>query len=154
MRMNPFSESEPYTKIVCHAGALRVVDGKISARPGMVARTNKMDIATGGSVNLHNERLNMAFSSRSRKGLGISAGKAITPYFKIGGTLANPRLALDAAGAALSGSAAVATGGLSILAGGLWDRWVATAKNPCEGLLSGMSGKDKKRFEGLLAESP
>ena len=78
-------------------------------------RTKKMDIASGGSINLDNEKMDLGFSTRSRKGIGISAGKAITPYFKIGGTVANPRLAMDSVGVALSGGAAVATAGLSIL---------------------------------------
>jgi len=149
-RINPFAETDPYTQVVCGAAAASIKDGKVSAVPGLVIRTDKMDIASGGEVNLQNERLNLAFNTRSRKGLGISASKMVTPYFKIGGTMANPRLTLDARGAAISGSAAVATAGLSILAEGLWDRWVATASNPCEQLITELSKKDKKAFKGLL----
>jgi len=110
-----------------------------------------MDVASGGSINLRNEKLDLGFSTRSRKGIGISAGKAITPYFKIGGTLANPRLALDPKGVALSGGAAVATAGLSILAEGLWDRWIATSKNPCEGLVSKLRKQENSAYSDLLA---
>ncbi len=35
---------------------------------------------------------------------------------------------------AISGTVAVATGGVSILAESLLDRWVITAKNPCKEL--------------------
>jgi hypothetical protein len=38
------------------------------------------------------------------------------------GTLAKPQLAVDETGVLISGGAAVATGGLSLLARGLWDR--------------------------------
>lgn len=65
--------------------------------------------------------------------------------------MANPSLALDPKGVALSGGAAVATAGLSILAEGLWDRWIATAKNPCEGLITKISKEDKKAYRTLLA---
>jgi len=149
-RLNPFSETDPTTKVVCHAGAITVKDGKMAVAPGLVLRTDKMDVAIGGSIDLHREKLDLVFNTRSRKGIGISAGKAITPYFKISGTMANPRLAIDPKGVALSGSAAVATAGLSILAEGLWDRWIATAKNPCEGLISKISKENKRAYKVLL----
>jgi hypothetical protein len=149
-RLNPFRETDPYTKVICHAGAMSIKDGKAAVDPGFVLRTKKMDIASGGSIYLENEKLDLGFSTRSRKGIGISAGKAITPYFKIGGTVANPRLVMDAKGVAISGSAAVATAGLSILAEGLWDRWVATAGNPCEKLIDKISKESKGVYSALL----
>ena len=47
------------------------------------------------------------------------------------GTLAAPRLAVDAKGTLITGGAAVATGGLSLLARATWDRLVRS-KTPCE----------------------
>ena len=94
--------------------------------------------------------MDLVFNTKSRKGIGISAGKAFTPYFKIGGTMANPRLVIDPKGVAISGGAAVATAGLSILAEGLWDRWIATAKNPCEGLITTISKEKKGTYKALL----
>jgi hypothetical protein len=59
-------------------------------------------------------------------------------------------MALDAKGAAVSGSAALATAGWSILAESMWDRWVATAGDPCKRLLK-KARKDKAReYETLL----
>ena len=150
-RLNPLKETDRYTKIICHAGAFSIVDGKASIVPGAVVRTKKLDFAVGGSLNLHNEKMDLVFSTRSRKGIGISAGKAITPYFKLGGTLAYPRIVLDPAGIALSGGAAVATAGVSILAEGLWDRWVATAKNPCKTLIKQVTKQNKEVFRQLLS---
>ena len=152
-RLNPFRETDLYTKVICHAGAMSFKDGKVMADPGFVLRTKKIDIASGGSIVLQNEKLDLGFSNRSRKGIGISAGNAITPYFKIGGTLANPRLVLDPKGVALSGGAAVATAGLSILAEGLWDRWIATASNPCEKLIDKIA-KEKNGVYRALLEAP
>jgi uncharacterized protein involved in outer membrane biogenesis len=149
-RLNPFSESDPDTKIRCHAGAATIVDGEMLVSPGLVVRTNKLDIASGGSLNLDSEKLDLAFNTKSRKGLGISASKAITPYFKIGGTLAQPSLVLDVVGAAVSGGAAVATAGISIVAEGLWDRWIATASNPCERLITQVSKERKSAFRELM----
>mgnify|MGYP001812780802 CR=1 FL=1 len=149
-RLNPFVESEPYTRVVCSAGAMRFVNGVIEVVPGLVVRTDKVDIASGGSIDLRDERLDLTFRTRSRKGVGISAAKAIAPYVKIGGTLADPRLMLDSKGVAVSGGAAVATAGLSIIAEGLWDRWVATANNPCERLFSRASAETTAKFRALL----
>ena len=113
-----------------------------------------MDVISSGEINLRNEKLNLAFNTRSRKGLGFSASKAVTPYFKIGGTLAHPRLALDVKGAAVSGGAAVATAGVSILAEGLWDRWVATSKNPCDRLIQQVTQGGNNVFTPLLQARP
>ncbi|MEH6591384.1 MAG: hypothetical protein V7746_14080 [Halioglobus sp.] len=149
-RLNPFSDTDPYTSIRCHAGAATIANGTMKLNPGLVIRTGKMDIASGGSLNLNNEKLNLDFNTKSRKGIGISASKAITPYFKIAGTLAYPSLALNVEGAAVSGGVAVATGGLSILAEGMWDRWVATARNPCESVINRVIKDKKGDYQELL----
>lgn len=152
-RLNPFRKVDSHTNIICHAGGMSIKSGKVEIDPGFVVRTKKIDVASGGSINLHNEQLDIGFNTRSRKGIGISAGKAITPYLKIGGTLANPQLALDPKGVALSGGAAVATAGLSILAEGLWDRWIATAKNPCEKLIAKIAETKNSTYKMLLEAS-
>ncbi len=149
-RLNPFRSVATYTDVICHAGAMSIGNGKIALEPGVVVRTKKMDMASGGTINLHKENLDLGFNTRSRRGIGISAGKAITPYFKVGGTMANPRLVMDPKGIALSGGAAVATGGLSILAEGLWGRWIASAGNPCAKLIDKISKDDKKTYRALL----
>jgi hypothetical protein len=153
-RLNPYRKTDTHTRIDCHAGALTIVNGRVAAVPGLVVRADKMDVISSGEINLRNEKLNLAFNTRSRKGLGFSASKAVTPYFKIGGTLAHPRLALDVKGAAVSGGAAVATAGVSILAEGLWDRWVATSKNPCDRLIQQVTQGGNNVFTPLLQARP
>ncbi len=133
-QLNPQVRDENYTDIECHAGILVVTDGLVDFTPGAVLRTDKLDIAMGGTADLNNERLNLVFNTRSRTGVGISASKAVTPYLMLGGNFSYPRLGVNTKGVVISGGAAVATGGLSILAEGLWDRWVGTATNPCDEL--------------------
>jgi hypothetical protein len=149
-KLNPYSANEDSTNLLCSAGAMNITDGMVNVAPGIVLRTDKMDIASGGSINLHNEKLDLVFNTQSRKGLGISASKAITPFFKVGGTLANPLPALDMKGAAVSGGAAIATSGVSILAEGLWDRWIATSVNPCESLFNKASKRDKEIYQSIM----
>ncbi len=148
--LNPATQRKPHTRIKCNAGALSIQDGVAEAIPGFIVRTSKSDILAAGLIDLRNESLDLAFSTRSRKGLGISAGRTLSKYVKLGGTLANPKLTLDATAAAVQGSAAIATAGWSILAGGIWDRWIATAGDPC-GRLIKQAQKDKRRdYDSLL----
>ncbi len=133
-QLNPQVRDDTYTNVDCHAAILVVTDGLVDVNPGAVLRTDKLDMILGGTVDLNDERLNLAFNTRSRTGVGISASKAVTPYLRLGGNLSHPRLVVNAKGVVISGGAAVATGGLSILAEGLWDRWVGTSLNPCDEL--------------------
>src|SRR5690606_25808646 len=69
---------------------------------------------------------------QARSGTGISAGQ-LAELVRVGGTLAEPKAVPDTKAAfktAASVGAAVATGGLSILAQGLLDRKSADA-DPC-----------------------
>ena len=133
-RINPVSEKETYTNMECHAGGVTFTDGKAELSPGLVLRTDTIDVALGGTVDLNTEDLNVVLNTRARTGVGISASKALTPYLKLGGNFSHPRLGVNAKGVMVSGGAAVATGGLSILAEGMWDRWVATSVNPCKAI--------------------
>jgi hypothetical protein len=54
----------------------------------------------------------------------------LNPYVKIVGTLAEPKLTIDEKGMLVSGGAAVATGGLSVLARATWDR-LPRGDDPC-----------------------
>ena len=144
-RLNPFTTAEEYTSIECVAGAMKARDGLVTIDPGLVMRSDRIDIVSSGTVDLNTEALNVAFNTRARRGIGISAGKAITPYLKIAGNLANPWLTVDPQAVAVSGTAAVATAGLSILAESMYDRWIATAKNPCEKIYKQVRRDDSYR---------
>ncbi|MEH6517781.1 MAG: AsmA-like C-terminal region-containing protein [Halioglobus sp.] len=148
-RLNPAVQKEEYTEVECATGGLHAKDGVLELLPGLVVRTDKIDVSSYGKLDLHTEALDINFNTKSRRGIGISASKAITPYLKLAGNLANPWITLNPEAVALSGSVAIATAGASVIAEGLYDRWIATAKNPCRALY----GKIKKesRYEALLA---
>ncbi|QFU77372.1 AsmA family protein [Halioglobus maricola] len=138
--IDPTSKQTPYTEVECQAGIIAIRDGVVQISPGLVVRTDKMDIGLGGSIDLNTERLDVVFNTRARKGVGISASKAVTPFVKLGGNFSHPRVGVNAKGVVVSGGMAVATGGISIVAEGMWDRWVATAGNPCEALFEQTEG--------------
>ncbi|MCZ6890405.1 MAG: AsmA family protein, partial [Gammaproteobacteria bacterium] len=128
--LNPFSTSQTHTPIECSIVKFDVIDGIVDLRPGIIVRTDKVNMSVRGKADLSTEKLNVAFHTEARKGLGISAGSIINPYFKVGGTLASPKIELDAQNAAVAYGAAVATGGLSIVAVGLYER-LRGERNPC-----------------------
>lgn len=74
------------------------------------------------AVDLEKEALNLSLQIKQRKGLGITLVGVANSFMKLRGTLRTPVMRLDPTGSATTAGAAVATGGLSLLAKGLWDR--------------------------------
>ena len=120
--VNPFYKSDPFTQFDCIVLPAQFVAGRVSGQPNAYFETDKMRIATKSEIDLKTERIDVAVRTSPQRGLGISAGELLNPFVKITGTLARPQLAVDEQGVLITGGAAVATGGLSILARGLWDR--------------------------------
>lgn len=120
--INPFRKTHPDTELECLIVPLRVTDGKVKGAPSLFMSTSKIRLAAQVGVNLQSEQLEATVRTTPRRLLSVSAAELVNPYVKIEGTLAEPRLAVDEAGVLVSGGAAVATGGLTVLARGLWDR--------------------------------
>jgi uncharacterized protein involved in outer membrane biogenesis len=131
--INPFSTVDLVTRFECIIVPLSVTDGLLESAPNVLIRTDKAQVVSDGEIDLNSESINLNFRSRPRRGIVLSAGEVFNPFVKVVGTLAEPRLAVDEQGVLVSGGAAVATGGLSILATGLWRR-IAGSRTPCEDL--------------------
>lgn len=129
--INPMTTRQPQTEVVCVAYLLKARDGLVTTNPVFLMRTPEVDIAGQGSLNLKNERLDLSFKTAARKGLGLSIAQLVNPYIKVTGTLRSPGLTLDPRGVVVSGGAAIATAGWSILATAAWDRWFGTS-DPCK----------------------
>ncbi|NIM69508.1 MAG: AsmA family protein [Xanthomonadales bacterium] len=114
----------------CFAAKLEATDGMLKTAPGIALQTARIQLVADGKVNLKTERLDFNFQTTVNKALSATATELINPYVKIGGTLAQPRISLDAGRALLFGGAAFTTGGLSILAKAALDR-IAKSSNPC-----------------------
>ena len=129
--INPFSTTDTETTISCIVLPVEINNGKLGVNPEALVRTDRLRIVSDASINLKTERIEMSFRTTPRRGITISAGELLNPFVMVVGTLAAPRLAVDATGTLISGGAAVATGGLSILARATWDRLVRS-RTPCE----------------------
>ena len=129
--INPFRETEPYTDFECAIVAAEVNDGIVTGAPNSFFSTDKIRLVTKSTIDLKTEKIRVGIRTTPRKILSISAGELINPYVQVIGTLAEPQLAVDEAGVIITGGAAVATGGLSLLAKGLWDR-LSKSGDPCK----------------------
>ena len=121
-------------------------NGTAVVEPLMI-QTDRIVTSSQGVVNLDTERIEFGFNTRARKGLGVSAGDLINPFIKVGGTLKHPSINLDATSAAITGGAAVASGGLTLLGQSLFNRFFR-GQDPCGTAVSELAEQqDFTRFE-------
>lgn len=128
--INPFAKKDPKLRVECVVVPLEFTNGNMVTRPSQMLRTDKITMVSNSSIDLGSEKINLQFQTSPRKGVTISAGEVLNSYVKVIGTLTSPRLAVDQQGMLISGGAAVATGGLSILARAVWDR-LSKSSDPC-----------------------
>jgi hypothetical protein len=129
--INPLRKPDLYTDFECMIVPLSIEDGKVTGAPSIFASTAKIRAVAEGSVDLKTEKIKVGLRTTPRKIVSVSAGELFNPYVQIVGTLAAPRLAVDETGVLITGGAAVATGGLSLLARGIWNR-LSKAGDACQ----------------------
>jgi uncharacterized protein involved in outer membrane biogenesis len=136
--LNPFAKHEQYMSWECTVVGLDIVDG-IGTLDPMLAQAEKLLISGGGTVDLRTEKLDIEFNTKPRSGVGITADMFVTPFVKVGGTLAEPGVGFNATGTLMSGGAAALTGGLSVLIQGVADR-VTAERDQCAKALEQVNG--------------
>jgi len=132
-KLNPFSDSPPYTKVKCGVVHFRVENGLMLSENGIAFETARMNLLSHGQINLHDESIDLSIGTEPREGLGLNISNMVN-VVKLGGTLAEPSLAVDAGKtdkAAARVAGAVVTGGLSLLGEGLFNRLTADS-SPCQ----------------------
>jgi hypothetical protein len=106
-----------------------VEDGLAWTEQGIAIQTDEFALLGGGNVDLNDEAVKLVVSSKARKGLGINTNSLIK-LIRVGGTLSSPEIETDSSGILQSGvaiGAAIVSGGLSLLAQGLYDKHKANA---------------------------
>lgn len=122
--LNPLAARDPRTRLECAVLNFDIVNGLASTEHGIAFRTDKLNVLGGGTVDLKTERIDIGARPKPREGVGLNLA-AIGDFVRLGGTLSKPVPVTDAQGMATAGikvGAAMATGGLSLLAEGLFDR--------------------------------
>ena len=135
--LNPLSSEQPYTSLECGYYEVTIADG-IAEVTDLRVQTDDMMLVGDGEITLQDEALQLSVRAKPREGFGISLGGVANSFVKLGGTLTQPELQLDAAAGATTTGAAMATGGLSLVARGLWDR-VSAANDICVATESSIS---------------
>ncbi len=131
--LDPLAKSEDTTDLQCAALRFTLRHGIATADKGIAAETPKVAVVGGGTVDLRSEAIDIAIAPRAREGMGVNLGNTLAGLTRIGGTLADPTLTVDEAGAARTAAsvgAAVATGGLSLLGQLIYDKAIADP-HPC-----------------------
>ena len=105
-----------------------------------------MTMGGHGRIDFDTEKLDVSWTSKPRKGVGLSASAITNSYIKLGGSLGNPNVEIKPLEATITTGAAVATMGLSLLARGMWDR-ATSGKKVCK---KGMKQIDKMIAEGAV----
>jgi AsmA family protein len=130
--LNPNSQTSDGTQLLCAVVNFDIKDGIATADRGIAISTSQMDVIGSGTINLKTEALDIGIKPQAKEGVGLSAGQ-LAGLVRVGGTMANPKATADAAAmltTSVTATTALATGGLSLLAQGLFDRSAADA-DPC-----------------------
>jgi hypothetical protein len=150
--INPLRKEDPYTEFECLIMPLTIDNGLVSGAPSIFVSTAKIRAVTQGSLNLKTEEIKIGVRTTPRKVVSISAAELFNPYVQIVGTLAAPRLAVDETGVLVTGGAAVATGGLSLLARAIWDR-LSKSGDACNQVAGEALKELEGRFPDLVIEN-
>ena len=135
-KLNPFTKKRTQTDIECVAVHFKGKNGNFVTDDGLALETNTTKIIGTGKVDLAQEELSLGVSPIARKGVGINVGAA-AGLVRLGGTLSKPKVVADPGGmvtGSLSTGAAIYTGGLSLLAQGLYKRAMYSG-SACDGEL-------------------
>ncbi|EKV29275.1 hypothetical protein C882_0582 [Caenispirillum salinarum AK4] len=116
--LNPFASKDKYTVLQCGVVNLSLQNGVATSDRGIAVQTPKFHVTGSGTVNLGTETLDMAVKTGVREGAGLATAN-LANLVRLRGPLTDPSLAVDPLGAArtaVSAGAAIASGGLSLLA--------------------------------------
>ncbi|MGV0981301.1 MAG: AsmA family protein [Polynucleobacter sp.] len=115
--MNPLRKKTSDTVLECAVAYLPITNGLINIANTVGLETDRLDAVLAGSINLKTEAVNLTIDPREKSGL--TTGLDLAGLVKMGGTLTNPKAAINQAGvvnSAVSIGLGFLTGGVSILA--------------------------------------
>ncbi len=145
--INPLSKQDEYLDIECGVIQFNVNNGVAQTKYGLALKTTEVTFLGGGDVKLGDEKLKLVISPKARKGFGINTS-SIAKMIRVGGTIKHPQIKTYSKGlvtSAIALSAAISSGGLSLLAQGLYDKIRANAdvcRIAVEGGLKSEGGKN------------
>ncbi|UCH46544.1 MAG: AsmA family protein [Betaproteobacteria bacterium] len=130
----PGRKPDDYMQMECAAVHFDVADGIVSSPDGMAIRFKEVDILGSGAVNLVTREILFGFKAVRRRWFSFSFLDLAGDLATIRGTIEAPRVSLDPGGTLVTGGAAWATAGLSLLATRFW-RQLGAADDPCKAII-------------------
>jgi len=115
--VNPFREVDSSTELKCAVLRLNVSDGVAQVHNSIAAETDKIAASASGTVDFRNETIDLAVRPQIREGINIDFA-SVANLVRFRGPFRHPEVKVDsvaAAGEVARISAAVATGGWSVL---------------------------------------
>ncbi len=128
----PLPPDKPGRELICAVMNFEIKDGQAATDKGIALSTERMDVVGSGLVNLKDETLNIGVKPRGKEGFGVGAG-SLADLVRIVGPLSNPHIQPDGVAAfkkGLSVGAAVFTGGMSLIAQGIYGAFTID-NDPC-----------------------
>jgi AsmA family protein len=132
-KLSPASDRNNYTELQCGVVHFRVENGLMISNNGIAFETKRTNLLSQGKINLRDESIDLSIGTQPREGLGVNLSNMVN-VVRLGGTLAKPAIVVDVGKTGLAAArtaGALATGGLSLLGEGLFDR-ITADKTPCK----------------------
>ena len=129
--INPFKKKENDTQIECAAFAFNIEDGLFTTPYGVAAEAKDYSMTGSGQVNFKQETVDLEFKTKVKKVLAINPFEKLTGLVKVTGQLGDPQVTLNPKGIFQIGAtigAALATGGLSLLAQDQYEKMKAKSE--------------------------
>lgn len=133
--LNPFSANDKDAERIdlkCAVVNFDIKNGIATTNQGIAISTSNLNIIGTGAINLESERLDIGIKPQVKEGVSIGLGQLVS-LVRLSGTLAKPTTTADPKAVLSTGwwaGKALATGGLSLLAQGLFSRVTADI-DPC-----------------------
>ncbi|MGI9327053.1 MAG: hypothetical protein ACR2PZ_17680, partial [Pseudomonadales bacterium] len=121
------SFSEPLSEISqqCGVVALTVKAGVAEADVAAL-ESNTFTIISTGQVDFGTETIDFGFRTKPVGGSGLSLSTLVNPYVKVSGTFTNPTWRINPLPTVVTGAAAVFSRGVTVVAKGVWDRYLSS----------------------------
>lgn len=151
--LTPGAEEVDGSILDCAVVNFNIKNGIATADKGIAMATDHLNVLGEGTVNLKTEQLDIGITPKAKEGIGLNLGQ-LAGLVRLSGTLANPSPKADTGAAlksGLSAGAAIATGGLSLLAEGLLDSGSDSDVNPCD-IALGIAPKNKPAAQKPASE--
>lgn len=136
--MNPLRKKSTETILECAVAYLPINQGQINIANTVGIETDRLNAVLAGSINLKTEAVNLTVNPQEKS--GITTGLDLAGLVKMGGTLMNPKAAVNQTGvvnSAVSIGLGFLTGGASILAENA--RSMTNKTHPCRDALHSWS---------------